>query len=79
MSPGRRSRSDRRRPAAPGLARSRTRLRGAGGPPILDARARLSRSPSGLVREKDLGPGSLDAFRAMERFDPDESWHPVEN
>jgi hypothetical protein len=27
--------------------------------------------------EKDLGPGTFEAFRAMERFDPDESWSPV--
>jgi len=31
------------------------------------------------VFEKDLGPKSLDAFRAMERFDPDSSWSPVED
>ena len=32
----------------------------------------------GVVYEKDLGPETLAAFEAMERFDPDESWSPVE-
>lgn len=32
----------------------------------------------GVVYEQDLGPETLEAFRAMERFDPDESWSPVE-
>jgi hypothetical protein len=36
-------------------------------------------SHDGVVFEKDLGPKSLDAFRAMERFDPDSSWSPVED
>ena len=36
-------------------------------------------SNDGVVFEKDLGPKTLEAFRAMERFDPDPSWHPVEN
>lgn len=31
----------------------------------------------GVVYEKDLGDGTLDAFKAMERFDPDSSWTPV--
>ena len=35
-------------------------------------------SHDGVVYEKDLGPEALDAFWAMERFDPDESWSPVE-
>jgi Protein of unknown function (DUF2950) len=35
-------------------------------------------SYDGVVYEKDLGPNTLEAFRAMERFDPDESWSPVE-
>jgi hypothetical protein len=35
-------------------------------------------SHDGVVYEKDLGPQTLEAFRAMERFDPDESWSPVE-
>jgi hypothetical protein len=29
------------------------------------------------VWEKDLGPKTLEVFRAMERFDPDKSWSPV--
>ncbi|MCU0291007.1 MAG: DUF2950 domain-containing protein [Thermoanaerobaculaceae bacterium] len=32
----------------------------------------------GVVYEKDLGPDTVATFRAMERFDPDESWSPVE-
>jgi len=35
-------------------------------------------SHDGVVYEKDLGPKTLDAVRAMERFDPDETWSPVE-
>ncbi|KAA0254491.1 DUF2950 domain-containing protein [Acidobacteria bacterium ACD] len=35
-------------------------------------------SHDGIVYEKDLGPGTLEAFRSMERYDPDESWAPVE-
>jgi hypothetical protein len=35
-------------------------------------------SYDGVVYEKDLGPQTLEAFGAMERFDPDESWSPVE-
>jgi hypothetical protein len=31
----------------------------------------------GVVYEKDLGPETLDLFRAMERFDPDSTWSPV--
>jgi hypothetical protein len=34
-------------------------------------------SHDGVVWEKDLGPKTLEAFRAMERFDPDKSWSPV--
>ena len=34
-------------------------------------------SHDGVVWEKDLGPKTVEAFRAMERFDPDESWDPV--
>jgi len=33
---------------------------------------------SGTVYEKDLGPKSVEAFRKMERFNPDKSWHAVE-
>jgi hypothetical protein len=32
----------------------------------------------GVVYEQDLGDKTLEAFRAMERYDPDESWSPVE-
>jgi hypothetical protein len=32
----------------------------------------------GVVYEQDLGPETLATFEAMERFDPDESWTPVE-
>jgi hypothetical protein len=34
-------------------------------------------SYDGVVYEKDLGPDTPEAFRAMERFDPDETWSPV--
>jgi hypothetical protein len=34
-------------------------------------------SHDGVVYEQDLGPDSLELFRAMERFNPDVSWHPV--
>ena len=35
-------------------------------------------SHDGVVYEKDLGPGSLSAFRRMEIFNPDKTWSPVE-
>jgi len=35
-------------------------------------------SNDGVVYEKDLGPASLDAFKKMERFNPDKTWTPVE-
>jgi len=35
-------------------------------------------SSDGVVYEKDLGSETLEAFRAMERFDPDKSWSPVQ-
>jgi len=35
-------------------------------------------SHEGVVYEKDLGPGTLEVFKVMERFDPDETWSPVE-
>jgi len=35
-------------------------------------------SHDGVVYEKDLGSKTLERFRAMERFDPDKSWRPVE-
>jgi Protein of unknown function (DUF2950) len=31
----------------------------------------------GVVYEKDLGPGTLDEFNKLERFNPDESWRAV--
>ncbi|HEX4824405.1 MAG TPA: DUF2950 domain-containing protein [Candidatus Polarisedimenticolaceae bacterium] len=34
-------------------------------------------SQDGVVYEKDLGPKTLDAFKAMDRFDPDPSWKVV--
>jgi len=36
-------------------------------------------SHDGVVFEKDLGPKTLETFRAMERFDPDLSWSPVKD
>jgi hypothetical protein len=36
-------------------------------------------SNDGVVYEKDLGPKTLDVFRAMERFNPDKTWSPVED
>jgi hypothetical protein len=35
-------------------------------------------SHDGVVYEKDLGSKTLEAFRTMERFDPERSWSPVE-
>jgi DUF2950 family protein len=35
-------------------------------------------SHDGVIYEKDLGPKTLDQFRAMERFNPDLTWSPVE-
>lgn len=35
-------------------------------------------SHDGVVYEKDLGSKTFETFRAMERFDPDKSWSPVE-
>ena len=34
-------------------------------------------SHDGVVYEKDLGPRTLDEFKSMERFNPDQSWTPV--
>ena len=34
-------------------------------------------SHDGVVFEKDLGPKTLEAFKSMERFDPDETWSPA--
>jgi hypothetical protein len=36
-------------------------------------------SNDGVVYQRDLGPKTLDTFRAMERFNPDETWAPVED
>jgi hypothetical protein len=35
-------------------------------------------SHDGVVYEKDLGPGTPDAFKSMQRYNPDSSWTPVE-
>ncbi len=34
-------------------------------------------SHDGIVYEKDLGPTTLDEYRAMDRYDPDPTWSPV--
>ena len=34
-------------------------------------------SNDGVVYEKDLGPGTLEQFKKMERFNPDSSWQPT--
>jgi hypothetical protein len=34
-------------------------------------------SHSGVVYEKDLGDGTLDAFKAMKLYNPDKTWAPV--
>lgn len=34
-------------------------------------------SNDGIVYEKDFGTGTYDAFKKMERFNPDKSWTPV--
>jgi hypothetical protein len=34
-------------------------------------------SHDGVVYEKDLGEGTLEAFRAMERYNPDSTWRAV--
>jgi Protein of unknown function (DUF2950) len=34
-------------------------------------------SHDGVVYEKDLGPKTLDAFKAMELYNPDKTWTPV--
>lgn len=34
-------------------------------------------SHDGVVYEKDLGPKTLESFKAMDSFNPDSSWHPV--
>ena len=34
-------------------------------------------SHDGIVYEQDLGPQTLERFRAMERYNPDSTWTPV--
>jgi hypothetical protein len=34
-------------------------------------------SHNGIVYEKDLGPETVELFRSMERYNPDETWEPV--
>jgi len=34
-------------------------------------------SHNGIVYEKDLGPETLELFRSMERYNPDDTWKPV--
>jgi len=36
-------------------------------------------SHSGVVYEKDLGPNTLEAFKKMQRFNPDKTWTPVKD
>jgi hypothetical protein len=36
-------------------------------------------SHDGVVYQKDLGETSVELFRAMERFDPDSTWKPVQD
>jgi len=36
-------------------------------------------SHDGVVYEKDLGPGTVEEFNKMERFNPDASWTPVQD
>ncbi|MGE5277120.1 MAG: DUF2950 domain-containing protein [Acidobacteriota bacterium] len=35
-------------------------------------------SHDGVVYEKDLGPKTVEAFKKMERYNPDKTWSPVE-
>jgi hypothetical protein len=35
-------------------------------------------SQDGVVYEKDIGPETLNVFQKMDRFNPDNSWAPVE-
>ena len=34
-------------------------------------------SQNGVVYEKDFGPGTLDEFMRLDRFNPDKTWTPV--
>jgi hypothetical protein len=36
-------------------------------------------SHDGIVYQKDLGPGTLDAFKKMELYNPDKSWRPTDD
>jgi len=36
-------------------------------------------SHSGIVYEQDLGPKTLEQFKAMEVYNPDSTWTPVSN
>jgi len=36
-------------------------------------------SHDGIVYEQDLGPKTIEIFRAMERFNPDKGWTPVDD
>ncbi len=36
-------------------------------------------SHDGVVYEQDLGPQTLERFRAMERFNPDKGWTAVDD
>jgi len=36
-------------------------------------------SHDGIVYEKDLGPKTLEQFKAMERYNPDKTWHVTED
>jgi hypothetical protein len=33
----------------------------------------------GIVYQKDLGPGTLSKFKAMQVYNPDKSWQPTED
>ncbi len=35
-------------------------------------------SHNGIVYQKDLGPTTLEAFKKMELYNPDKTWHPVD-
>lgn len=35
--------------------------------------------PAGIVYEKDLGPGTLEAFKSMDLYNPDKTWHPTDD
>lgn len=35
-------------------------------------------SHAGVIYEKDLGPTTVEQFRAMERYSPDSTWRPVQ-